>query len=157
MDTTISTVAGQHHSAYVYTTVHRYPGTPLGSTTVCTWEWMAQEMQYTILMYNFGIVYSAWKGQYTWMGNGILVYTLTLLMLHTVALLTMLQTVKHLIALSLATQHEQLEQHTNVTCPQPFLLHPVFCHFLVCLVDGTQNKGYTVDGLTMRGIFVGRA
>ena len=59
-----------------------------------------------------------------------------------------------LIALSLATQHEQLEQRTNVTCPQPFLLHPVFRLFLVCLVDGPQNEGYMVDGLTMRGIFV---
>ena len=93
----------------------------------------------------------------TRMGNGMLVYTLTSLMLRTVALSTILQTVKCLIVLSLATQHKQLEQHTNVTCPRPFLLHLVFCLFLVGLVDSTQNEGYTVDGLTMRGIFVRRA
>ena len=36
VDTTISTVVGQHCEAYEYTTVHGYHSTPLSSTAVCT-------------------------------------------------------------------------------------------------------------------------
>lgn len=58
-------------------------------------------------------------------------YTLASLMSRTAALSTMLRTVKRFIALSLATQREQFEQRTKVTCPRPFLLRPVFRLFLV--------------------------
>lgn len=44
----------------------------------------------------------------------------------------MFRTVKRLIALSLPTHREQLEQRTNTTCPRPFLLRPPFLLFLVC-------------------------
>lgn len=44
----------------------------------------------------------------------------------------MLRTVKRLMALSLGTHREQLEQRTKVTWPRPFLLRPLFLLFLVC-------------------------
>lgn len=59
-------------------------------------------------------------------------YTLASLISRTAALSTMLRTVKRLIALSLATHREQLEQRTNPTWPRPFLLRPPFLLFLVC-------------------------
>jgi hypothetical protein len=43
----------------------------------------------------------------------------------------MFLTVKRLIALSLATAREQLEQRMNLTWPRPFLLRPPFLLFLV--------------------------
>lgn len=49
----------------------------------------------------------------------------------TAALSTIFLTVKRLIALSFATQREQLEQRKNLTWPRPFLLRPPFLLFLV--------------------------
>ena len=43
----------------------------------------------------------------------------------------MFLTVKRLIALSLGTQREQLEQRMKETLPRPFLLRPPFRLFLV--------------------------
>jgi hypothetical protein len=43
----------------------------------------------------------------------------------------MFLTVKRLMALSLGTQREQLEQRKNLTMPRPFLLRPPFLLFLV--------------------------
>jgi hypothetical protein len=54
-------------------------------------------------------------------------------MSRTAALSTMFRTVKRLIALSLATHREQLEQRTKPTWPRPFLLRPPFLLFFVCL------------------------
>lgn len=45
---------------------------------------------------------------------------------------TMFLTVKRLMALSLGTQREQLEQRTGLTWPRFFLLRPPDRLFLVC-------------------------
>ena len=58
-------------------------------------------------------------------------YTLASLISRTAALSTMLRTVNRLMALSFATQREQLEQRTKPTWPRPFLLRPLFLLFLV--------------------------
>lgn len=58
-------------------------------------------------------------------------YTLASLISRTAADSTMLRTVKRLIALSLGTHREQLEQRTKLTWPRPFLLRPLFLLFLV--------------------------
>jgi hypothetical protein len=44
---------------------------------------------------------------------------------------TMFRTVKRLMALSLPTHREQLEQRTKLTWPRPFLLRPPERRFLV--------------------------
>ena len=66
-------------------------------------------------------------------------YTLASLMSRSAALSTMLRTVKRLIALSLGTHREQLEQRTNATWPRPFLLRPPFLLFFVCKGGGDQR------------------
>jgi len=62
---------------------------------------------------------------------GVPGYTLASLISLTAALSTMFLTVKRLIALSLGTQREQLEQRMKLTLPRPFLLRPPFLLFLV--------------------------
>jgi hypothetical protein len=65
---------------------------------------------------------------------------------------TMLRTVKRLMALSLATQREQLEQRRNATWPRPFLLRPPFLLFLVMLGESRWirvSKSWTGPGLAV--------
>ena len=58
----------------------------------------------------------------------------------------MLRTVKRLIALSLPTQREQLEQRTKLTWPRPFLLRPLFLRFLVYETGPSISKRVQVWG-----------
>jgi hypothetical protein len=66
-------------------------------------------------------------------------YTLASLISLTAALSTMFLTVNRLMALSLGTQREQLEQRMKLTLPRPFLLRPPFLLFLV-YKDGRLNE-----------------
>ena len=101
-------------------------------------EWIAHDTQYAILMYNFGITYSnniktsiPIKVKTEIEGRHSPWYTDASEISLTAALSTMFLTVKRLIALSFATQREQLEQRTKLTWPRPFLLRPPLRLFLV--------------------------